>query len=253
MLNLIWPPFRSSDAFGQFPVYRFRSGSLLFNVKKSRTSYLRKVKRWSFRDSASGLFIVAVVGNVQVCQNSPVQQLVIVGIFPILLYCLLFFAAIITVELTAVPVVKQCSAPIRFIQFVWQFLNFVVKMSAKLRRRTPSPKTVTFDPSPPTTLERTIKRLTFKSHAEWEHYLSKYATRRWFVDNNCCICWHVFLHQYGKIWLLCGPVLYTIIFMIIKIVLAKLVQPWGPFNCLLIFTRHVIVDLSILISKHLTK
>ncbi|XP_063907699.1 leupaxin isoform X1 [Zophobas morio] len=43
-------------------------------------------------------------------------------------------------------------------------------MSAKLRRRTPSPKTVTFDPSPPTTLER--KRLRFRSHAEWEHFLN---------------------------------------------------------------------------------
>ncbi|XP_076253212.1 paxillin isoform X1 [Rhynchophorus ferrugineus] len=46
-------------------------------------------------------------------------------------------------------------------------------MSAKLRRRTPSPKTVTFDPSPPTTLER--KRVAtprFASLAQWEQYLN---------------------------------------------------------------------------------
>ncbi|XP_050509329.1 paxillin isoform X1 [Diabrotica virgifera virgifera] len=43
-------------------------------------------------------------------------------------------------------------------------------MSAKLRMRTPSPKTVTFDPSPPTTLERP-RKLIFRSRAEWERYL----------------------------------------------------------------------------------
>ncbi|CAH0555771.1 unnamed protein product [Brassicogethes aeneus] len=45
-------------------------------------------------------------------------------------------------------------------------------MSVKLRTRTPSPKTVTFDSSPPTTLERRPRRLRFKSHKEWEHYLN---------------------------------------------------------------------------------
>ncbi|XP_019878106.2 leupaxin-like isoform X2 [Aethina tumida] len=45
-------------------------------------------------------------------------------------------------------------------------------MSAKLRRRTPSPKTVTFDPSPPTTLERRPQTYRFKNAAEWEQYLN---------------------------------------------------------------------------------
>lgn len=47
-------------------------------------------------------------------------------------------------------------------------------MTTKMRMRTPSPKTVTFDPSPPTTLSRPFRRLRFKNHAEWEQYLSKY-------------------------------------------------------------------------------
>lgn len=47
-------------------------------------------------------------------------------------------------------------------------------MSAKLRTRTPSPKTVTFDPSPPTTLERKPKPMKFRNLTEWEQYLSEY-------------------------------------------------------------------------------
>ncbi|KAH1003084.1 hypothetical protein HUJ05_011028 [Dendroctonus ponderosae] len=36
-------------------------------------------------------------------------------------------------------------------------------MSVKLRTRTPSPKTVTFDPSPPTTLERKRRLVQFRN------------------------------------------------------------------------------------------
>nr|CAI5841446.1 unnamed protein product [Callosobruchus analis] len=43
---------------------------------------------------------------------------------------------------------------------------------ASMRMRTPSPKTVTFDPSPPTTLERRPRRFRFKGHREWEEYLN---------------------------------------------------------------------------------
>ncbi|CAG9759708.1 unnamed protein product [Ceutorhynchus assimilis] len=47
-------------------------------------------------------------------------------------------------------------------------------MSAKLRTRTPSPKTVTFDPSPPTTLERKNQPVAarFRNLREWEQYLN---------------------------------------------------------------------------------
>ncbi|CAG9860622.1 unnamed protein product [Phyllotreta striolata] len=44
-------------------------------------------------------------------------------------------------------------------------------MSTKARMRTPSPKTVTFDPSPPTTLERKPRKWAFKNRSEWERYL----------------------------------------------------------------------------------
>lgn len=48
----------------------------------------------------------------------------------------------------------------------------IIIMLPKMRTRTPSPKTVTFDPSPPTTLNRSYRR-RFKNHVEWEQYLSK--------------------------------------------------------------------------------
>lgn len=50
-------------------------------------------------------------------------------------------------------------------------------MTTKLRVRTPSPKTVTFDtlPSPvPLKIQRGRRR--FYNHIEWERYLSKYSS-----------------------------------------------------------------------------
>ncbi|KAK9696427.1 LIM domain [Popillia japonica] len=45
-------------------------------------------------------------------------------------------------------------------------------MTTKMRMRTPSPKTVTFDPSPPTTLKRSYRQLKFRNLKEWEQYLN---------------------------------------------------------------------------------
>ncbi|KAG5896459.1 hypothetical protein JTB14_002600 [Gonioctena quinquepunctata] len=45
-------------------------------------------------------------------------------------------------------------------------------MSVKLRMRTPSPKTVTFDPSPPIALDREPRWARFRTHKEWERQLN---------------------------------------------------------------------------------
>ncbi|GJQ80280.1 hypothetical protein Trydic_g12165 [Trypoxylus dichotomus] len=46
-----------------------------------------------------------------------------------------------------------------------------------MRMRTPSPKTVTFDPSPPTTLTRSYRKLRFRNLTEWEQYLKHIEAR----------------------------------------------------------------------------